>query len=701
MPQSMTGDATASLDNPLLAEWKTPFAIPPFASITPAHFEPAFTAALASHEREIDAIARNTEAPTFANTVEALEIAGRNLTRVARVFYNLTGSNTNPELQAIEREMAPRMARHSTAIALNEQLFRRVDALWQQRDRLGLDDEQMRVLERTHTSFVRSGANLGPDAKGRIAAINQRLATLGTQFAQNVLAEEQAFRLVLDGEADLAGLPDFVRQAAAQTAADLGLPGKHVVTLSRSSIEPFLQFSARRDLREIAFKAWSRRGENGNAHDNREISVETLQLRAERARLLGFETFAAFRLDDAMAKTPEAVRGLLDEVWTAAVKKADVERRRLAEVAQAEGQNIDIEPWDWRYYAEKVRKAEHDLDEAEIKPYLQLDQMIAAAFDTAGRLFGLTFVERNDLPRYHPDVRAFEVKDANGGHVGVFLGDYFARPSKRSGAWMSAFRGQRKLGGEVRPIIVNVLNFAKGAEGQPALLSFDDARTVFHEFGHGLHGMLSDVVYPSVAGTSVARDFVEFPSQVYEHWLMRPEVLKRFALHAETGQPLPEELLAKIHRARNFNQGFATVEYTSSAIVDMEFHALESVDDVDPIAFEKSVLQRLGMPEGMVMRHRTPHFAHVFSGDGYSAGYYSYLWSEVLDADGFAAFRETGDVFDPGLARRLKDHVYSAGGRQDPAEAYRAFRGRDPEVDALLRQRGFLGEVAEAGGEER
>jgi peptidyl-dipeptidase Dcp len=685
----MTGDATASLDNPLLAEWKTPFAIPPFASITPAHFEPAFTAALASHEREIDAIARNTEAPTFVNTVEALEIAGRNLTRVARVFYNLTGSNTNPELQAIEREMAPRMARHSTAIALNEQLFRRVDALWQQRDRLGLDDEQMRVLERTHTSFVRSGANLGPDAKGRIAAINQRLATLGTQFAQNVLAEEQAFRLVLDGEADLAGLPDFVRQAAAQTAADLGLPGKHVVTLSRSSIEPFLQFSARRDLREIAFKAWSRRGENGNAHDNREIAVETLQLRAERARLLGFETFAAFRLDDAMAKTPEAVRGLLDEVWTAAVKKADVERRRLAEVAQAEGQNIDIEPWDWRYYAEKVRKAEHDLDEAEIKPYLQLDQMIAAAFDTAGRLFGLTFEERIDLPRYHPDVRAFEVKDANGGHVGVFLGDYFARPSKRSGAWMSAFRGQRRLGGSERPIIVNVLNFTRAAAGQPTLLSFDDARTLFHEFGHALHGLLSNVTYPSIAGTAVSTDFVELPSQLYEHWLTTPEVLGRYARHYQTGNPMPEDLVRRLKAAETFNQGFTTCEYVASALADLELHSLPDPTGIDLGRFEAELLARRNMPKGVVMRHRLPHFAHVFSGGGYASAYYSYMWSEVLDADAFDAFVETGNVFDPATARRLMEFVYAAGNRRDPREAYAAFRGRLPTSASMLKKRGL------------
>ena len=681
--------STATETNPLRSEWTAPFAMPPFEAIAPRHFEPAFTSALASHEAEIDAIAQSAAPPTFANTIEALELAGRNLTRVARVFYNLTGSHTNPELQAIEREMAPRLAKHSTAIALNEHLFRRVDRIWESRDSLGLDAEQMRVLERTHTSFIRSGANLGPEAKERIAAINQRLATIGTQFAQNVLAEEQAYRLVLDGEADLAGLPEFVRQSAAQTANDLGLAGKHVITLSRSSIEPFLQFSARRDLREAAFKAWSRRGENGNDHDNRAIAAETIRLRAERARLLGFDTFSAFRLDDAMAKTPDAVRTLLDEVWAAATKRADGERQLLGQLARSEGQNIDIEPWDWRYYSEKVRKAEHDLDEAEIKPYLQLDRMIEAAFDTAGRLFGLTFAERHDLPRYHPDVRSFEVTDKTGAHVGVFLGDYFARPSKRSGAWMSAFRGQRRLGGAERPIIVNVLNLNRGADGQPTLLSFDDARTLFHEFGHALHGLLSDVTYPSLAGTAVSTDFVELPSQLYEHWLTTPDVLGRYARHYETGNPMPDDLVRRIKAAQTFNQGFATCEYVASALADLELHSLPDPSALDISSFETEFLARRGMPKGVVMRHRLPHFAHIFSGGGYASAYYSYMWSEVLDADAFDAFAETGNVFDPETARRLKEFVYSAGNRRDPREAYTAFRGRLPTSASMLKKRGL------------
>jgi peptidyl-dipeptidase Dcp len=688
MSQTVSEDVTLDT-NPLLAPWTTPFRMPPFAAIEPAHFEPAFTRALATHNAEIDAIADNPAAPTRENTLDALELAGRDLTRIARVFYNLTGSNTNPALQAIEREMAPRMAKHSTAIALNEKLFKRIDALWQARDSLGLDDEQMRVLERTHTSFVRSGANLSAEAKECIAAINQRLATLGTQFAQNVLAEEQAYRLVLDGEADLEGLPDFVRQAAAQTARDLGLAGKHVITLSRSSIEPFLQFSARRDLRETAFRAWMSRGENGNANDNRAIAAETVQLRNERAHLLGFKTFASFRLDDAMAKTPEAVRGLLDEVWAAATRKADEERGRLADVAHAEGRNIDIEPWDWRYYAEKVRKAEHDLDESEIKPYLQLDRMIEAAFDTAGRLFGLRFAERTDLPRYHPDVRTFEVTGKDGGLVGIFIGDYFARPSKRSGAWMSAFRGQRKLGGAERPIIVNVLNLNRGADGQPTLLSFDDARTLFHEFGHALHGLLSDVTYPSLAGTAVSTDFVELPSQLYEHWLATPDVLSRYARHYATGAAMPADLVKRIRDAQTFNQGYATCEYVASALADLELHSLDDPAGLDVSRFEADLLRRRGMPKGVVMRHRLPHFTHVFSGGGYASAYYSYMWSEVMDADAFDAFAETGNVFDPATAKRLRDFIYAAGNRRDPRDAYVAFRGRLPTSASMLRKRGL------------
>ncbi|MCP8938630.1 M3 family metallopeptidase [Alsobacter sp. SYSU M60028] len=687
--------------NPLLAAWDTPFETPPFAAIRPEHFRPAFEAAFAAHRAEIDAIAADPSPATFANTIDALELSGETLSRVGGVFWNLAGAHTSPELQAIEREISPIAAKHFSDIGMNAGLFARIDALWSRVDELGLDDEQKRVLELTHKRFVRSGAKLALQAKQRLSQIVERLATLGTQFSQNVLADEADTLVELEGEAGLAGLPDWLVAATAQAAEDHGLKGRHIVTLSRSLIEPFLQFSSNRALREKAYGLWIRRGEMGGASDNRAIVAEMVALRVERARLLGYRTFAAYKLDTSMAKTPEAVRGLLDRVWPMARARALEERDALQAMAQQDDASIVIAAHDWRYYAAKVRAARHNLDEGEIKPYLQLDRVIQAAFDTATRLFGVRFSERRDLPTYHPDVRTWEVTDAAGRHLALFYGDYFARSSKRSGAWMSSFRGQRKLGRDVRPIVVNVLNFARAPEGQPTLLSFDDARTVFHEFGHALHGMLSDVTYPSIAGTAVPRDFVEFPSQVYEHWLMRPEVLRTCALHARTGEPMPQALLDRIQAARNFNQGFATVEYVASAIVDMEFHALESATDIDPVAFERRVLDGIGMPAEIAMRHRTPHFTHVFSGDGYSAGYYSYLWSEVLDADGFAAFEEAGDIFDPELAGRLKRHVYAAGSSRDPELAYRAFRGRDPDVDALLRKRGFLGEVAEAGGEER
>ena len=676
--------------NPLLGKWTAPFELPPFERIKPAHFRPAIDKGIETHKAEVEKILSSTASPTFANTIAAMEKSGALLTRVLRVFYNLTGSHTNPDLQAIEREIAPILSKHGTDISLDPRLFQRVDTIFARGKRQKLDPEQRRVLERTHAGLVRAGARLDAGAKARMGEINSRLATLGTTFAQNVLADEQAYKLILDGEADLAGLPDFVRAAALRAGNDLGHPGKHVITLARSSIETFLQFSTRRDLREAAFAAWIRRGEGGGTHDNRAVATEILALRAERAKLLGFETFAKFRLEDAMAKTPEAVGGLLDQVWKAAKSKAGEERALLQRMVDSEGGNFQIEAWDWRHYAEKVRKAEYDLDEAEIKPYLQLDRMIEAAFDTATRLFGVTFVERTDLPKYQDDVRTWEVKHADGSHLGVFVGDYFARPSKRSGAWMSAFRGQQRLRGDIHPVIVNVLNFARGADGEPTLLSFTDARTLFHEFGHALHGLLSDVTYPSIAGTAVSTDFVELPSQLYEHWLEEPEVLKRFARHHKTGAPIPDALLERLKAANTFNQGFATVEYVSSALADMELHALASFDGFDLSRFEADMLRRIGMPREIVMRHRLPHFAHIFSGGGYAAGYYSYMWSEVMDADAYDAFEETGDAFDPATAKKLAEFIYSAGNRRDPVEAYTAFRGRLPTPTAMMRNRGLV-----------
>lgn len=677
-------------NNPLLATWATPFEMPPFDRVKARHFLPAFDTAFAGNITEIEAIANAKAAPTFENTIAALEVAGRALDRVAGVFYNLAGTDTNDEMQQIEREIAPRFAKHSMRVYQNAKLFRRVDALFKKKGSLGLTEEQSRVLDRYHRSFIRSGAALDAKARKRMAAIAERLATLGTRFNQNVLADEQKFLLVLDSEADLAGLPHAVRAAAAQTAEDRGHKGKHAVSLARSSIEPFLQFSARRDLREQAFKAWRQRGANGGKTDNREIVAEILSLRAERSRLLGFKTAADAALEFTMAKTPANVRKLLMDVWKPAKKRAAEERDQLQKAVQAEGGNFKLAGWDWRYYAEKVRKSKFDVDEAEVKPYLQLDNVIAAAFDVANKLFGVRFKERPDLPVYHPDVRAFEATGADGRHIGLFLADYFARPSKRSGAWMSGWRDQHKLDRhEVRPIIVNVMNFAKGAPGEPALLSIDDARTLFHEFGHGLHGLLSNVTYPAVSGTSVEKDFVELPSQLYEHWMMHPQVLKKFGKHTKTGKAVPEPLLKKIKAARNFNQGFATVEYLAAAIIDLDLHALEDPSDLDVDAFEKEVLGRLGAPAEIGMRHRIPHFQHIIG--GYASGYYSYMWSEVMDADAFGAFEEKGDIFDPATARKLYENIYSAGGKRDPADAYKAFRGRLPTTRALLEKRGLTG----------
>ncbi|MFN3623921.1 MAG: M3 family metallopeptidase, partial [Hyphomicrobium sp.] len=651
------------------------------------HFKAAFATALKEHKADVARIAGQEARPTFANTIVALERSGRLLEKVASVFYNLSGAHTNDALQAIEREMAPKLAAHETAIMLNSKIFRRVEDLYERRDELDLTEEQRRVLELRYKWLVRAGAKLGAKQKARVAEINQRLATLATQFSQNVLKDEQSWRMVLD-ERDLDGLPDAMRDAAARAAADAGLPGKYVITLSRSSVEPFLQFSSRRDLREQAFNAWIKRGEMGSETDNRAITSEIIALRTEFANLLGFKTYAEYSLEETMAKSPGSVRNLLSAVWEPAAKRASEEREALQARARSEGSNFAIAPWDWRYFAEKERKALYDVDEASTRPYLTLDNVIAAAFETANRLFGLKFKKIKDAPRYHEDVRAWEVTDKHGEHVGVFLGDYFARPSKRSGAWMSAFRSQSKVAGEVSPVIVNVMNFAKGEEGAPSLLSLDDARTLFHEFGHGLHGLLSDVTYPSISGTAVTRDFVELPSQLYEHWLMVPEVLEKFAVHHETGKPMPGKLLKRIKKARNFNQGFSTIEYLASAFVDMELHAREGDGEVDVAAFEKDTLERLGMPSEIVMRHRIPHFLHIMG--GYAAGYYSYLWSEVMDADAFAAFEEAGDHFDKVTAKKLRKFIYSGGNQRDPLEAYVAFRGRPPEIKGLLKKRGLV-----------
>jgi peptidyl-dipeptidase Dcp len=685
-------DAQSSY-NPLLASWTTPEAVPPFGQIKPEHFVPAYDRAFAAHEAEVAAIASLAEPPSFDNAIAALERSGRALERVENVFHLLVGADSNDALLEIERELSPRIASHWNKIRTNSAIFRRIAALVEQGDALSLTAEQKRVLERYHVTFRRAGAALDDGSKRRLAEIIERLATLGTAFSQNVLADEQAFTLSLGGEEELAGLPDFMREAMKSDAQERGLEGR-VVTLSRSSVEPFLQFAQRRDLREKVFRAFIKRGDNGGPTDNKAIIAETVRLRAERAHLLGYEDFAHYRLDDSMAKTPDAVRGLLDTVWSPARARAEEDRDALQALVQEEGGNFKLEPWDWRYYAEKLRQRRCDVEEAAIKPYLSLDRMIDAAFYAAERLFGLKFAERKDVPVWHPDVRVWEVRADDGAKIGLFFGDYLARPSKHSGAWMTSVREQQKLSGDIRPLIVNVCNFAKGAEGEPTLLSFIDAHTLFHEFGHALHGLLSNVTYPQISGTSVATDFVELPSQLYEHWLEQPEVLRRFALHYQSGEPMPEALLQRLIAARNFDQGFATVEFLASAFVDLDFHSLSSAPAIDPAAFEAQSLARIRMPEEIAMRHRSPHFAHIFSGGGYAAGYYSYMWSEVLDADAFEAFEETGDIFDPATAKRLHDTIYAAGGSRDPADAYKAFRGRLPSPDALLRKRGLAAAVS-------
>lgn len=670
--------------NPFFEDWNTPFGTPPFGQIRLEHFRPAYERAFAEHAREIAEIAANPELPSFENTIVALEKSGRMLSRIDLVFFNLASSDTNDGLQSIERDLAPLHARHWNAIHLNPDLFRRIAAIYAQRETLSRGAEELRVLERYRLDFQRAGANLEGDARARYAQIGERLAELGTAFGQNVLADEQGFILPLD-ESDLEGLPDFAREAARGLAKERGIAAPCAVTTSRSSAEPFLQFSDRRDLREKVFKALAGRGDRANAHDNKALIAEIVTLRAEKAKLLGYSTFADYRLDDTMAKTPDSARILLDQVWTAARARALEERDDLQAVVAEEGNNFPLAAWDWRYYAEKLRKTRYDFDEAEIIPYLQLDKMIAAAFDTAHRLFGLDFKERNDLPVYHPDVRVWEVTRGSE-HVGLFYGDYFARPSKRGGAWMSSFRDQENIDGKIAPIVINTCNFSKS---DPALLNFDDARTLFHEFGHALHGLLSNVRFPRLSGTNVARDFVELPSQIFEHWLEEPAVLEKFAVHVETGEPMPKALLEKLNAARNFNKGFETVEFLGSAFVDLDFHALENSSAIDVAAFEKQSLARIGMPDEIFMRHRPTHFLHIFDGDGYAAGYYSYMWAEVLDADGFQTFKEAGNAFDPATARRLHDFVYSAGGTRDYAEAYRLFRGRDPRIDALLEGRGL------------
>lgn len=671
-----------------LTTWQGPLGLPDFTRIGDGDFSGVFDAALTAHEAEIEAIAGNAETPTIENTLAALELGCEALDHVSSIFWCRAGAHTNEAIQALEREISPKMSRHFSAISMNERLFARIDDLYQRRDSLKLDAETLRVLEKTWKNFVRSGARLDAEGKKRLAAINEELSSLGTNFGQNLLADERDWALFLDA-ADLAGLPEFLKSAMAEAAEMRGQKGRYAVTLSRSIYEPFSTFSERRDLREIAFRAFTMRGQNGGATDNTAVVRDMLRLRAEKAKLLGYASYAALKLDDTMAKTPEAVHTLLDPVWKKAVEKAASDQIELQRLAAEAGSNEEFAAWDWRFYQEKLRAEKFAFDEAELKPYLQLDRIIDACFDVATKLFGISFEEKQGIATWHPDARVFVVRNADGSERGLFLADYFARPSKRSGAWMSALKSGYKLGDGSRPVIYNIMNFAKPPEGEAALLSVDEAKTLFHEFGHALHGMLTEVTWPSVAGTSVSRDFVELPSQLYEHWLTVPAVLEKHALHVTTGKPMPKALVDKMLAARTFGAGFATVEFTASALVDMAYHARPDAPE-EPLRFEAETLEKLNMPDTIAMRHRTPHFGHIFAGDGYSAGYYSYMWSEVLDADAFAAFEEAGDPFNPALAERLRKNIYAAGGSKDPEELYTAFRGKMPSPEAMMIKRGLV-----------
>ncbi|MFT3745644.1 MAG: M3 family metallopeptidase [Pyrinomonadaceae bacterium] len=688
-----TVSAEALAANPLTEKWTGQFGgLPPFDKVKISDFKPALEAAMEENLREIDAIADQKEAPTFENTIVALEKSGQTLDRVSTIYGIWGGNMNNDEFSKVEEEMDPKLAGHYDKITQNEELFHRIKTVydWESHSRGKTpQSERKRLTWLYYTNFVRAGAKLDAAKKARLSEINQALAGHFTKFSQNLLGDETQVWLTLDSESDLAGMSQAYKDASASAAASKNLAGKWIIRNTRSSVDPFLTSSTRRDLREKVWKMFVNRGDNGDARDNNGIIPQILKLRFERAQLLGFKTHAHWRLENAMAKTPENAMKLMEGVWPAAIARVKEEVTDMQALADKEGAKIKIEPWDYRFYMEKVRKDRYDLDQNEVSKYLQLDKIREAMFWMAGELFNFTFTPMKDVAVFHPDVSVYEVKDkTTGKHIGVWYFDPYARDGKRSGAWMNAYRNQYRINGDVTTIVSNNANFVKGKPGEPVLISWDDAETMFHEFGHALHGLSSNVTYPSLSGTNVARDYVEFPSQILEHWVSTPEVLSKFALHYQTGKPIPADLVAKIKKADTFNQGFATTEYLSSALVDMKLH-LAGGATIDPDKFEKDTLASLGMPNELVMRHRTPQFGHVFASDGYSAGYYSYLWSDVLTADAFGAFTEAGGPYDKKVGARLKKYIFSVGNTVDPAEAYRNFRGRDPNVDALMIKRGF------------
>lgn len=682
--------AETQATNPLVAEWTGPYGgVPPFDKVKIADFKPAIEEAMEEQLKEIDAIANNRAVPTFENTIAAMERAGEKLDRAATVYYIWSANMKTQEFAAVEREMAPKFAALADKITQNEALFKKIETIYNSPEKSKLTPEQQRLVWVRYTNFVRAGAKLGPEQKARLSAINQELAQLFTKFSQNLLSDENDVYLVLKSEADLAGMSQSYKDAAKAAAESKKIANAWVISNTRSSTDPFLTYAERRDLREKVWKMFVNRGDNADKNDNNANVAQILQLRAERAKLLGYETHAHWRLENAMAKTPERAMELLEAVWKPAVARVHEEVKDMQALADKEGAKITIEPWDYHYCMEKVRKARYDLDANEVKQYLQLDKIRDAMFWVAGELFNFNFTQVKNVPVFHPDVTVWEVKDkTTGKHVGLWYFDPYARDGKRSGAWMNAYRDQQRMDGEITTIVSNNSNFVKGKPGEPILISWDDATTMFHEFGHALHGLSSNVTYPTLSGTNVARDYVEFPSQLLEHWLSTPEVLQKYAVHHETGKPIPQSLVDKIKAASTFNQGFATTEYLASALIDMKLH-LAGSQKIDPDKFEREALAALGMPKELVMRHRTPQFAHAFGSDGYSAGYYSYLWSDVITADSFGAFTEGKGPYDKEVGKRLVNYVFSIGNTMDPADAYRKFRGRDPKVEALMKKRGF------------
>jgi peptidyl-dipeptidase Dcp len=693
-----TSASASAASNPLLAAWNTPYELPPFDTVRVEHFLPAFQAAFAAHNAQIEAIANDPAPPSFENTAAALDASGGVLERIELLFSNLCASHTSPELQAAQLQAAPLLAAHFSKISLNAKLFARLDAVHAQRAALGLDGEQLRLLERVHLDFVRAGAQLVGDKRERFAQIVQRLAELYAQFGQNVLADENSFKLVLKTEDDLAGLPDALRESAKQVSTAQGMPEAWMINLSRSMWVPFLSHSKRRDLREQLHNAHIARGAHAGEHDNRPLIKEVLALRLEQAQLLGYKTFADYALVDRMAGTPAAARELMQQVWVRAKEKAAGDLGQIRALKQQLGEDASAQAWDWRYYAEQVRQRNYQLDDAEVKPYFPLDSMVTAVFDCAQKLFGVRFVKQPGVQAYHEDVVVYEVRETVGGQdqlIGLFLHDNFARPSKRSGAWMSLLRHQSasgsnvnsSAGGRVIPVVLNNNNFAKGS---PTLLSFDDLRTLFHEFGHGLHGLLSNVRYKTLSGPNVMRDFVELPSQLFEHWITEPAVIRQHARHYQTGEPIPEALIERIRAARLFNQSYESSRYAASALLDMAAHSLTDYSDFDAAAFEQQVGQDIGVMPEVGWMHRLPHFQHLFSGDYYAAGYYVYMWAQVLDADAYTAFEERNNPFDAETAARLRKFIYSSGNSIEPMQAYRAFRGRDATIEPMLRKNGLL-----------